>query len=343
MARLDDVRVRAPSFKEEVRERYDRAMGLLKQFLERFPFHVSPRAIEELRYEDVYSPGSGDYFFYWVEHRLRDLGAIAVGSTRPYVNAADNLNVFKGLLYSAVERGRSLAEKVDAEWNMIKGFGGDRHIAKKIIYLYNHKEAFPIFKTEDFKQFVEELGINPEKEAETRLRRPFEQLTVGEKWQLLTQLLKEIRESAPELRELDNLMIGYLLYAEIEPKAPRLSGTQALLPSTPLSPCGLLFEPRSEAELLLLFGRYHRELGFPYILAVRDRFPDIIAIDEDGELKRIELELKSRSFPQHEHRLEDCDHIICWEDDWEAPEEAAGKILSMKDRIRDIISSAWKQ
>ena len=336
LSRLTELRRRAPSFKQEVEERHRRAVGLLNQFLERFPFR-NPGAIDALRYEEVYSPGSGDYFFYWLEHKLRDLGAIAVGSTRPYVNAANNLEAFKGLLWVTVDDGKSLAEKVDAGWDKIKGFGGDRHIAKKIIYLYNHEEAFPIYKTEDLKQFVEELGGRPEEEAEKRIRKPFEQLTVGEKWQLLTELLAEIREGASELRELDNIELGYLLYTEIEPKAPRLSGVQQPLASTPLSPCGLLFEPRNEAELLLLFGRYHRELGFPYIMAVRDRFPDILAIDEGGKVKSIELELRSSSFPQHAHRIEDCDHIICWEDDWEAPEEAAGKIISLKDKIKDII------
>jgi hypothetical protein len=140
-----------------------------------------------------------------------------------------------------------------------------------------------------------------------------------------------------EFRDLDNLEMGYLLYGEIGPRPP-----PPPIPPAPMSSCGLLFEPRTEAELLLLFGMYHRELGFPYIIAARSTFPDVIAIDGAGEVKRIEFELNSSTFQAHGHSQEDCDYIICWNDDWDAPEEVAEKIISLKDKIKDIIASQPK-
>jgi hypothetical protein len=89
---------------------------------------------------------------------------------KPYVNVSENLEKFRELLRIAVDGGKSLAEKVDADWHRIKRLGGNRHIAKKIIYLYNPDRAFPIFKSEDL-QFVEELGRKPESESLVRLKK----------------------------------------------------------------------------------------------------------------------------------------------------------------------------
>jgi hypothetical protein len=41
---------------------------------------------------------------------------------------------------------------------------------------------------------------------------------------------------------------------------------------------------------------YHRELGFPYVIVARSTFPDVIAIEGVGEVKRIEFELNSSTF-----------------------------------------------
>jgi hypothetical protein len=56
--------------------------------------------------------------------------------------------VFKQLLKIAVDPNRTLADKVDAGWDGIPGFGGDRIIAKKIIYLFNLGDALPIISKE---------------------------------------------------------------------------------------------------------------------------------------------------------------------------------------------------
>ena len=338
MISIDELRERAPVFEEEMSERHEECLRLLNQFLERFPFHRDEKAIDKLTPDEVYCPGSGDYFFYWVEHKLKPLGHIAVGSNKPYINAKNNLDKFKNLLKIVVDRDKSLAEKVDADWPSIKGLGGDRIVAKKIIFLYNSDKAFNIFKTVEFEQILSELGIKFQAKAKKRTGKDYGDLSTGEKWQLLTELLSEFRESIPEIKHWDNMMIGFFLYSEINPRINRLSQTiVGGRAPTPLSKCGLLFEPRKEIELLILFAMYHRELGFPYILRVGEDFPDMTVIDENGEIKNIEFELYSKSFLLHKHDHKKCDYIICWEDNWDAPDEIAGKIISLKDRIRDII------
>jgi hypothetical protein len=52
LARLEDLRERASSFRLETRERHRMAMSLLKQSHERFPFH-NPEAIDHLTEEDL--------------------------------------------------------------------------------------------------------------------------------------------------------------------------------------------------------------------------------------------------------------------------------------------------
>ena len=58
----------------------------------------------------------------------------------------------------------------------------------------------------------------------------------------------------------------------------------------------LLFEPVDEMGLVYLFARHHREIGFPFIVKLRSKYPDVIAIDTKGERKLIELEFRSSSF-----------------------------------------------
>jgi hypothetical protein len=71
-------------------------------------------------------------------------------------------------------------------------------------------------------------------------------------------------------------------------------------------------EPRSEAGVISLFCKVHRELGFPFIKVLRDRFPDCIAVNNRGKEIRIEFEEPSSKF---DHDPKGCDLIVCWKDD----------------------------
>jgi len=82
----------------------------------------------------------------------------------------------------------------------------------------------------------------------------------------------------------------------------------------------LNYAPLNEMGVILLFGYYLRDLGFSHLEEIRAGFPDAIGMQKVDERKyrrvRIEFEFKSRNFITHDHRVEDCDVIICWEDNW---------------------------
>ncbi|MGD0627564.1 MAG: hypothetical protein ABSB32_23050 [Thermodesulfobacteriota bacterium] len=69
-------------------------------------------------------------------------------------------------------------------------------------------------------------------------------------------------------------------------------------------------------EIIFLFARIFRALGFDYIKKIRTEFPDCICIRENQEVG-IEFEPVLSSFGNHiqEHDLNLCQYIVCWEDD----------------------------
>ncbi|MCJ7505532.1 EVE domain-containing protein [Candidatus Bathyarchaeota archaeon] len=108
----------------------------------------------------------------------------------------------------------------------------------------------------------------------------------------------------------------------------------------PLSGTDLLFEPTDETGVVFLFAKYHRQLGFPYVKQIREKFPDAVVLDHDGHEKTVEFELMSSNFPQHGHGASKCDFIVCWEHDWtDMPREVEGKItiVSLKEALPDLL------
>lgn len=75
-------------------------------------------------------------------------------------------------------------------------------------------------------------------------------------------------------------------------------------------------EPTNHKELENLFIRVHTYLGFQKIEKHQTQYPDMTAIDSEGNEKRIEFEFKSDSFLKEEHDPNKCDVIVCWEDTW---------------------------
>src|SRR5437899_3112312 len=81
----------------------------------------------------------------------------------------------------------------------------------------------------------------------------------------------------------------------------------------------LAFAPINEAGVMLLFGAVARQMGF-VVTRVQQEFPDCEAlrqVDRDRwQRVLIEFEYESRNFLLHEHRVEDCDLIVCWNHNW---------------------------
>jgi hypothetical protein len=84
-------------------------------------------------------------------------------------------------------------------------------------------------------------------------------------------------------------------------------------------------EPTNESGVIFLFGGLAVDLGFRATL-IRTEYPDCEALREMApgrwQKMKIEFEYESRNFVKHGHRIEDCDLIVCWIDNWlESPIE----------------------
>ena len=86
---------------------------------------------------------------------------------------------------------------------------------------------------------------------------------------------------------------------------------------------GLRYAPENELGVVLLFGKIHRDLGFPEIDMIRRDFPDCWAYQKTGRGTRriwIEFEFRTRSFKTHTRQLRSLKLkrgiVVCWDHDW---------------------------
>lgn len=318
--------------RRDIIERINKGKKALKEFLRRYPFREHPEEIDNLNGEKIYNPGSDDYFFLWIEHRTQPLGAIFTYGGSIYPNAVENIEKFKELLKIVVDENKTISEKIDAEWRKIKGFGGDKLIAKKILYCYFSDRVLPIFKTEHLEYFCRNLGFDLDEYSQKKYGKNYDELTIGEKYELLNELLIKFRNE--NLPEMSNEMFARVLYEIFQPEKRKTT----IRLSKPISTkYGLLFEPSTEQEVVFLFSKLHKDLGFPYILRFQEKFPDVIVLDKDRQQKRIEIEVYASDFKEHGHDPKGCDYIVCWKNnlrDTEMPEDFP-EIISLSDFIEE--------
>lgn len=329
---LEQLLVKARELEQnsEAIRRIEEGKQQLKIFLEKYPFREKPELIDSLTPERIYNPGSEDYFFLWIEHKTRSLGAIFVYGGIVYPNAVERIDQFKQLLKVLINENKTIREKIDYDCG-IKGFGGDKLIAKKILYCYFSDELLPIFKTEHLEYFCKKLNIDYEREAAIIYSKPYEDLTDGEKYELLNNVLLKFKNQ--HFPTWDNPLFTRLLYEALwkEEETKIISAK----PLQPLHKIGLLFEPQTEQEVVYLFSQLHRELGFLYIIKFQETFPDVIVLDKNREPKRIEIEKFASDFINHKHAPEGCDFIICWENDLTEIPEKFPQIISLRDYITE--------
>jgi hypothetical protein len=121
-------------------------------------------------------------------------------------NVKEKLDIFKTLLTTVVDDSKTLHEKIDIPWDSINRFGGDRHIAKKIISLFYPEKVFPIFNTRHFEFFSSKLGLDLHRIMKKRFQKDYEDATVGEKFEAFNEALLEWKEkNSPSL---DNLVLA---------------------------------------------------------------------------------------------------------------------------------------
>ena len=303
------------------------------EFLEKFPFREHPNLIDNLTPEDLYDPGKPKYFFYYIEHGLKPLGHVFVPSDLPWRNARENIDQFKELLKIAVDESKSLAEKIDAPWENIKRWGGDKHLAKKIIFCYFPEKMIPIFNTDHMEHFIEALNLSDtlDREAFKKYDNSYEELSLGEAYEVLTDILLKAKEKSI-LKNKDVVIFTRALYEAFPPFESISTPTKF---TEPLSAVRMLFSPVDEMGVVALFSMYHRELGFPYFLKIQSGFPDATVVDSKGNVKNIEFELFASNFKEHNHDPDKCDVLVCWEDNLNEDDGLRSKIkiIALKEKL----------
>lgn len=220
-----EMKEKTEAFKNDikVKQSFNAVWEKYKKFISLYPFREHPEYIELLTPEKIYTPGAQDYFFLWIEQELKSLGHLKVGNSIIWKNAWNKTNKLKRLLKRVVDNNLSLSEKIDSDWEEISGFdslidpyrpsrGRDKSIAKKIVYLYYPDKVLDIFHAEDSEYFTEKLNIDFRKEAINNYKKPYEDLTVGQRFELLNKLILGFKNRSEDFKNWNNDLFVRFLY-----------------------------------------------------------------------------------------------------------------------------------
>ena len=98
---------------------------------------------------------------------------------------------------------------------------------------------------------------------------------------------------------------------------------------------GMVYAPLNESGVVFLFGKVAEDLNM-YVEEIRPEFPDAIARRFTGkgwERLRVQFEYRAGQFRQRGLSGEQCDLVVCWENDWpDCPIE----VLELRDRVREM-------
>lgn len=189
-----------------IRIRIAEALENHKKFLERYPFRKCSEKIDLLTPEDIYKPGSSDDFSYCLEHELYNIARLGNESNVVWKKIRDYINVFKQLLYIAVDDKLQIDAKIDANWQEIPWLGGDKHVAKKIIWCYYPEDFLPILDTGCLENFVRTLGMHYGYRADA---------LAGVKFKELQKLLLEFKGQHNEFKDWDKPFFTDFLFETI--------------------------------------------------------------------------------------------------------------------------------
>ena len=191
----------------------DKALVLLKDFRAKYPFAENPQSIDWLNPDDIFKESSGEAgeFFRYLEYSLEPLGHLTIQGSAVYRNIRIQLGDFKSLLRVAVDKKKSLAEKVDARWENISRLGQDKQVAKKIIFCFNYESGkmLPIFSTAHLKYFVNKVVDKPSN--------PRKYYSLGEEYASLTSELLTVKENLPKTKTWEITYFARFLYNSYPP------------------------------------------------------------------------------------------------------------------------------
>ena len=197
-------------------------LATLKDFRKCYAFTENLQEIEWLDPDKLFklNPDQIGDFFIFIENFLKSLSNSTKINYNVYRNARLQIKEFKNLLRKVVDDRASLAEKIDAPWERIGGFGQDRTLAKKIVYCFNFEKetVLPIFNNHHMRHFsncVLDFPISPTKHAST-----------GQEYQHYTTELLKAKNSIPITQTWNNLYFTRFLYVSYTPPDFYSSTTQ---------------------------------------------------------------------------------------------------------------------
>jgi hypothetical protein len=118
-----------------------------------------------------------------------------------------------------VDKKKSLAEKVDANWGKIKGLGDDKQLAKKIVFCFNYESGkiLPIFSISHLKHFLGKIADKPSL--------PTKYYTQGEEYECSTSELLKAKNNLPVTHGWEITYFARFLYENYPPPDREVAAT----------------------------------------------------------------------------------------------------------------------
>jgi hypothetical protein len=204
-----------------IKKQVDNAISCLKEFRTKIPFTENPASIASLNPDDIFKENSGEVgeFFHYLEYYFKPLGHSSIRDSSLYRNISVQIEDFKNLLYIVVNKKKSLAEKVDANWGKIKGLGDDMQLAKKIVFCFNYESGkiLPIFSISHLKHFLGKIADKPSL--------PTKYYTQGEEYECLTSELLKAKNNLPVTQGWEITYFARFLYENYPPPDREVAAT----------------------------------------------------------------------------------------------------------------------
>jgi hypothetical protein len=203
------------------KKQVDNAISCLNKFRAKFPFTEKPASIAKLTPDDIFKENSDEVgeFFHYLEYYFKPLGHSSSRDSSLYRNVRVQIEDFKNLLYIVVDKKKSLAQKVDANWGKIKGLRDDKLLAKKIIFCFNYAggNVLPIFSVSHLKHFIGKIADKPSL--------PTKYYTMGEEYECLTSELLKAKNSLLVTQGWEITYFARFLYENYSPPDREVAAT----------------------------------------------------------------------------------------------------------------------
>lgn len=120
-----------------------------------------------------------------------------------------------------------------------------------------------------------------------------------------------------------------------EEKALSTTDKKRSIVGDPINFRGMMYGPLNENGVIFLFSKVHDKLGIN-VEAIQPTFPDAKGREKIGKGWKdvwIEFEYKSSAFREHGHDPNQCDIIVCWEDDWK---DCPIRVIELRSVIQNL-------